>query len=125
MAASGALWAALLWIALVVVMGASDSLTRMKYPQKVTIWLVAFFVGLVGTILLLDPDAYPVLLVLAGGFVGPYSLTWQLFERHRGNVHIFPVSLWPFGINASEWAWYAMMGFGFALVAIGVYWLVP
>lgn len=124
MLAGGALWAALLWVVLVVVMGAADSLTRMNYPRKVTVWLGAFFVGLVGTIVLLDFGAYPVLLVLAGGFVGPYSLTWQLFERRRGNVNIFPVSLWPFGINAPKWAWYAMMGLGFAGVAVGLYWLV-
>ncbi len=125
MAVVGALWAALLWVVLVVVMGASDSLTRMKYPQKVSVWLGAFFAGLVGTILLLDPGAYLVLLVLVGGFLGPYSLTWQLFERQHGNVNIFPVSLWPFGINAPKSIWYAMMGIGFALVAVGLYRLVP
>ena len=118
-AATKGLQVSLIWMVIVIFMATADALSPKTFIQ-VSAWVSLFFLGVMLSFwaLLSPPRAAAATGALIGTFLGPYSLTWQLwvtYVKHWGNF--LPVRLYPFTIVLNATEWYAMMVFGFILLA--------
>jgi len=121
-AATKALRVSLIWVVIVIFMATADALSPQTFVQ-VSAWLSLFFLGVLLTFWALFnlPRAAAATGALIGTFLGPYSLTWQLwvtYVKHWGAF--FPVRLYPFTIVLDGAEWYAMMAAGFLLFAVSI-----
>ena len=117
-----ALRVTLIWVVIVVFMATADALSPQTFVQ-VAAWLSLFFLGVLLTFWALFslPRAAAATGALVGAFLGPYSLTWQLwviYVKHWNTF--FPVRLYPFTVVLNAYEWYAMMVFGFALIIASI-----
>lgn len=115
--ATKALRACLIWVVIGLFMATTDALSPMTYIQ-VSAWLSLFFLGVVLSFwaLLSLGRAAAATGALIGTFLGPYSLTWQLWVTYAKHwTAFFPVPLYPFPIVLDATEWYAMMIVGFVL----------
>ena len=117
-----ALEVSVIWVVIGIFMATADALSPRTVVQ-VSAWLSLFFLGVLLSFWVLFSFARAVAATwaLIGTFLGPYSLTWQLwvtYEKHWKGI--FPVQLYPFPINLDEFQWYAMMAFGFIVFGISV-----
>jgi hypothetical protein len=117
--ATKALRVSLIWVVIGVFMATADALSPQTFVQ-VSAWVSLFFLGVLLTFWALFSlsRAAAATGALIGTFLGPYSLTWQLwvtFVKHWNTF--FPVRLYPFTIVLNATDWYAMMAFGFILFA--------
>jgi len=121
-AATKALRVALIWVVIGIFMATADALSPQTFIQ-VSAWLALFFLGVLLSFwaLLNLRRAAAATGALIGTFLGPYSLTWQLwvtYVKHWGAF--FPVRLYPFTIVLDALEWYAMMVFGFVLFGVSI-----
>jgi len=115
--ATKALRVSLIWVVLGVFMATADALSPVTFLQ-VSAWVSLFFLGVLLTFWALFnlPRAAAATGALVGTFLGPYSLTWQLWVTYVKHWNgIFPVRLYPFTIVLNVTEWYGMMAFGFIL----------
>jgi hypothetical protein len=117
-----ALEVSVIWVVIGIFMATADALSPRSLIQ-VSAWLALFFLGVMLSFWALFnlARAAAATWALIGTFLGPYSLTWQLwvtYEKHW--KRIFPVQLYPFPINLDEFQWYAMMAFGFIVFGISL-----
>jgi hypothetical protein len=117
-----ALRVSLIWVVVGVFMATADALSPQTFVQ-VSAWVSLFFLGVLLTFWALFSlsRAAAATGALIGTFLGPYSLTWQLwvtYVKHWGSF--FPVRLYPFTIVLGAVEWYAMMAFGFMLFAVSL-----
>jgi len=115
--ATKALRVSLIWVVIGVFMATTDALSPQTFVQ-VSAWLALFFLGVLLSFwaLLSAPRAAAATGALIGTFLGPYSLTWQLWVTYaKGWGPFFPVRLYPFPIVFNEFEWYFMIAFGFVL----------
>jgi len=120
--ATRALRVSLIWVVIVVFMATADALSPQTFVQ-VAAWLSLFFLGVLLTFWALFslPRAAAATGALIGAFLGPYSLTWQLWVTYVKHWNtFFPVRLYPFTIVLSAFEWYAMMVFGFFLFIVSI-----
>lgn len=120
--ATRALRVSLIWIVIVVFMATADALSPQTFVQ-VSAWVALFFLGVLLTFwaLLSLSRAAAATGTLIGTFLGPYSLTWQLWVTYAKHWNaFFPVRLYPFTIVLDAVEWYAMMMFGFILLAVSI-----
>jgi len=125
-AATKALRVSLIWVVIVVFMATADALSPQTFVQ-VSAWLALFFLGVLLTFWALFSlrRAAAATGALVGTFLGPYSLTWQLWVTQiKGWDAFFPVRLYPFPIVLDADEWYAMMALGFILFAVSILVLV-
>jgi hypothetical protein len=118
--ATKALRVCLIWVVIGVFMATADALSPQTFIQ-VSAWLALFFLGVLLTFwaLFSISRAAAATGALIGTFLGPYSLTWQLwvtYIKHWGPF--FPVRLYPFTVVLNADEWYAMMAFGFLLFGV-------
>jgi hypothetical protein len=115
-----ALRVTLVWMVIVVFMATADALSPQTFI-RISAWLSLFFLGVVVSFwaLLSAKRAAAATGALTGVFLGPYSLTWELWVIYalhwRG---FFPVVLYPFPLSLNEGDWYVMMAVGFALCIV-------
>jgi len=107
----------LIWVVIGIFMATADALSPQTFIQ-VSAWLALFFLGVLLSFWAIFnlPRATAATGALVGTFLGPYSLTWQLwvtYGKHWGSF--FPVRLYPFTIVLDEGEWYLMMAVGFVL----------
>jgi len=110
----------LIWVVIGVFMATADALSPQTFLQ-VSAWLSLFFLGVLLTFWALFSlsRAAAATGALIGTFLGPYSLTWQLWVTYVKHWNaFFPVRLFPFTIVLDAFEWYAMMAFGFTLLAV-------
>jgi len=112
----------LIWVAIGVVMATADALSPQTFIQ-VSAWLALFFLGVLLSFWALFnlSRAAAATGALIGTFLGPYSLTWQLwvtYVKHWGSF--FPVRLYPFTVVLDEGEWYLMMTLGFVLFGVSI-----
>jgi hypothetical protein len=120
--ATKALRVSLIWVVIGVFMATADALSPQTFVQ-VSAWLALFFLGVLLTFWALFSlsRAAAATGALIGTFLGPYSLTWQLWVIYVKHWNaFFPVRLYPFTIVLDELEWYAMMTFGFVLFAASI-----
>lgn len=118
-AATKALRVSLIWVVVGVFMATADALSPQTFVQ-VSAWVSLFFLGVLLTfwVLFSLPRAAAATGALVGTFLGPYSLTWQLWVTYVKHWNAFlPVRLYPFTIVLDADEWYAMMALGFLLFA--------
>ena len=120
--ATKALRVSLIWVVIVVFMATADALSPQTFIQ-VSAWLSLFFLGVLLSFWAVFSlsRAAAATGALIGTFLGPYSLTWQLwvtYVKHWGGF--FPVRLYPFTIVLDQFQWYAMMAFGFGLFGLSI-----
>jgi hypothetical protein len=121
-AATKALRVSLIWVVIGIFMATADALSPQTFVQ-VSAWLSLFFLGVLLTFWALFnfSRAAAATGALIGTFLGPYSLTWQLWVTYVRHWNaFFPVRLYPFTIVLDEAEWYAMMAFGFLLFAVSI-----
>jgi hypothetical protein len=121
--ATKALRVSLIWVVVGVFMATTDALSPQTFVQ-VSAWLALFFLGVLLTFwaLFSASRAAAATGALIGTFLGPYSLTWQLwvtYVKHWSSF--FPVRLYPFAIVLDMDEWYAMMAFGFILFIASIW----
>ncbi len=120
--AAKALRVSVIWVVIGVFMATADALSPQTFVQ-VSAWLALFFMGVLLTFWALFSlsRAAAATGALIGTFLGPYSLTWQLWVTYvkRWNA-FFPVRLFPFTIVLDAVEWYAMMAFGFILFGASI-----
>jgi hypothetical protein len=112
----------LIWVVIGVFMATADALSPQTFVQ-VSAWLSLFFLGVLLTFWALFSlsRAAAATGALIGTFLGPYSLTWQLWVTYVKHWNaFFPVRLYPFTIVLNAVEWYAMMAFGFTLFAVSI-----
>jgi len=112
----------LIWVVIGVFMATADALSPQTFLQ-VSAWLSLFFLGVLLTFWALFSlsRAAAATGALIGTFLGPYSLTWQLWVTYVKHWNaFFPVRLFPFTIVLDAFEWYAMMAFGFTLLAVSI-----
>jgi len=117
-----ALRVSLIWVVIIVFMATADALSPQTFVQ-VSAWLSLFFLGVLLTFWALFSfrRAAAATGALIGAFLGPYSLTWQLWVTYVKHWNsFFPVRLYPFTIVLDAVEWYAMMAFGFILFAVSI-----
>jgi len=112
----------LIWVVVGVFMATADALSPQTFIQ-VSAWLALFFLGVLLSFWALFNLARAAAATgaLIGTFLGPYSLTWQLwvtYVKHWGSF--FPVRLYPFTIVLDEGEWYLMMALGFVLFGASI-----
>ncbi len=120
--ATKALRVSLIWVIVSVFMATADALSPQTFVQ-VSAWLSLFFLGVLLTFWALFSlsRAAAATGALIGTFLGPYSLTWQLWVTYVRHWNaFFPVRLYPFTIVLDAVEWYAMMTFGFILFAVSI-----
>ncbi len=120
--ATKALRVSLIWVIVGVFMATADALSPQTFVQ-VSAWLSLFFLGVLLTFWALFSlsRAAAATGALIGTFLGPYSLTWQLWVTYVRHWNaFFPVRLYPFTIVLDAVEWYAMMTFGFILFAVSI-----
>src|SRR5208283_4586811 len=114
--ATKALRVSLIWVVIGVFMATADALSPQTFVQ-VSAWLSLFFLG----VLFSFSRAAAATGALIGTFLGPYSLTWQLWVTYVRHWNaFFPVRLYPFTIVLDAEEWYAMMAFGFILFGVSI-----
>ena len=121
-AGTKALRVSLIWVVIGVVMATADALSPQTFVQ-VSAWLSLFFLGVLLTFwaLFSFSRAAAATGALIGTFLGPYSLTWQLWVTYVRHWNaFFPVRLYPFTIVLDAEEWYAMMAFGFILFGVSI-----
>ncbi|HEY1198173.1 MAG TPA: hypothetical protein VGG32_05555 [Thermoplasmata archaeon] len=121
-AGTKALRVSLIWVVIGVFMATADALSPQTFVQ-VSAWLSLFFLGVLLTFSALFSlsRAAAAMGALIGTFLGPYSLTWQLWVTYVKHWNaFFPVRLYPFTIVLDAVEWYAMMAFGFILLAVSI-----
>ena len=121
-AATKVLRVGLIWVVIGVFMATADALSPQTFIQ-VSAWLALFFLGILLSFwaLLHFSRAAAATGALIGTFLGPYSLTWQLwvtYVKHWGAF--FPVRLYPFPIVLDQLEWYAMMAVGFLVFGVSI-----
>ena len=117
-----ALGVSIIWVAIAVVMATADALSPRTVVQ-VSLWLGLFFLGVMLSfwVLLSMARAAAASWALIGTFLGPYSLTWQLWVTYVKHwKRFFPVQLYPFPISLDQSEWYSMMTFGFLVLGVSV-----
>jgi hypothetical protein len=117
-----ALRVSLIWVVIGVFMATADALSPQTFVQ-VSAWVSLFFLGVLLTFWALFKlsRAAAATGALIGTFLGPYSLTWQLWVTYVRHWNaFFPVRLYPFTIVLDAVEWYAMMAFGFILFAVSI-----
>ena len=107
----------LIWVVIGLFMATADALSPQTFI-RVSAWVSLFFLGVLLSFwaLLSFQRAAAATGALIGTFLGPYSLTWQLWVTY--GMHwstIFPVRLYPFGIALDPFEWYLMMLVGMAM----------
>ena len=107
----------LIWVVIGLFMATADALSPHVFI-RVSAWVSLFFLGVLLSFwaLLSLERAAAATGALIGIFLGPYSLTWQLWVTY--GMHwstIFPVRLYPFGIALDPFEWYLMMTIGMAM----------
>jgi len=112
----------LIWVVIGIFMATADALSPATFIQ-VSAWLALFFLGVLLSFWALFnlPRAAAATGALIGTFLGPYSLTWQLwvlYIKHWGSF--FPVRLYPFPIVLNAAEWYTMMAAGFVLFGLSI-----
>jgi hypothetical protein len=112
----------LIWVVIGIVMATADALSPQTFVQ-VSAWLALFFLGVLLSFWAVFnlSRAAAATGALVGTFLGPYSLTWQLwvtYVKHWSSF--FPVRLYPFTIVLDEGAWYLMMALGFVLFGVSI-----
>jgi len=120
--ATKALRVSLIWVVIGIFMATADALSPKTFIQ-VSAWLSLFFLGVMLSFWALFnlSRAAAATGALIGTFLGPYSLTWQLWVMYVKHwKDIFPVRLFPFPIILDEFQWYAMMGVGFFLFCLSI-----
>jgi hypothetical protein len=121
-AATRALRVTLIWVVIGVFMATADALSPQTFIQ-VSAWLALFFLGVMLSFwaLLNLSRAAAATGALIGTFLGPYSLTWQLWVSYVKHWKgFFPVRLYPFPVVLTAIEWYAMMTVGFILFGVSV-----
>jgi len=121
-AATKALRVSLIWVVIVIFMATADALSPQTFVQ-VSAWLFLFFLGVLLTFwaLFSFSRAAAATGALIGAFLGPYSLTWQLWVTYVKHWNaFFPVRLYPFTIVLDSVEWYAMMAIGFLLFGASI-----
>jgi len=109
--------ACLIWLVVGVFMATADALSPQTFIQ-VSAWLALFFLGVLLTFWALFSVARAAAATgaLIGTFLGPYSLTWQLWVTYvKGWGTFLPVRLYPFPIVLNALEWYTMMAVGFVV----------
>jgi hypothetical protein len=117
-----ALRVSLIWVVIGIFMATADALSPQTFIQ-VSAWLSLFFLGVLLSFWALFNLARATAATgaLIGTFLGPYSLTWQLWVTYVKHwTGFFPVRLYPFTIVLDETEWYAMMAIGFLLFGLSV-----
>jgi hypothetical protein len=117
-----ALRVSLIWMVIVIFMATADALSPKTFIQ-VSAWLTLFFLGVMLSFwaLLSAPRAAAATGALIGTFLGPYSLTWQLWVTYVKHWNtFFPIRLYPFTIVLNAFEWYAMMVIGFILFGVSI-----
>jgi len=107
----------LIWLIIGIFMATADALSPQLYI-RVSAWVSLFFLGVLLTFWALFSLARAAAATgaLIGTFLGPYSLTWQLWVTYDKHWKVFlPVRLYPFTIVLDRFQWYAMMVIGFIL----------
>ena len=120
--AAKALRVSLIWVVIGVFMATADALSPQTFVQ-VSAWVSLFFLGILLTFWALFrlSRAAAATGALIGTFLGPYSLTWQLWVTYVKHWNaFFPVRLYPFTIVLDTLEWYAMMTFGFILFGVSI-----
>jgi hypothetical protein len=121
-AGSRALRVSLIWMVLVIFMATADALSPQTFV-RISAWLALFFLGVLLTFWALFSlsRAAAATGALIGTFLGPYSLTWQLWVTYVKHLRsFFPVPLYPFPIILTESEWYAMMVIGFVMFGASI-----
>lgn len=117
-----ALRVSVIWVVIGIFMATADALSPQTAVQ-VSLWLGLFFLGVMLSfwVLLSLARATAASWALIGTFLGPYSLTWQLWVTYVKHWKgIFPVRLYPFPISLDQLDWYSMMAFGFIVFGVSV-----
>lgn len=114
----------LIWVVIGIFMATADALSPQTVIQ-VSAWLSLFFLGVLLSFWALFnlPRAAAATGALIGTFLGPYSLTWQLwviYVKHWPWNGFFPIRLYPFTIVLDAVEWYTMMTVGFILFAVSI-----
>jgi len=125
-AATKALRVSLIWVVIIVFMATADALSPQTFVQ-VSAWLSLFFLGVLLTFWALFSlgRAAASTGALIGTFLGPYSLTWQLWVTYVKHWNsFFPVRLYPFTVVLNAYEWYTMMVVGFFLFIVSIIALV-
>ena len=125
-AATKALRVSLIWVVVGISMATADALSPQTFIQ-VSAWLSLFFLGVLLSFWALFSlsRAAAATGALIGTFLGPYSLTWQLWVTYVKHWKgFFPVRLYPFPVVLDEFQWYAMMVVGFVLFIVSIVALV-
>jgi hypothetical protein len=120
--ATTALRVTLIWIVVGIFMATTDAFSPQPFV-RVSAWLALFFLGLVLTFwaLFTPSRAAAATGALIGTFLGPYSLTWQLWVTYVKHWSSFlPVRLYPFPIVLDAAEWYAMILVGFVLFVASI-----
>jgi hypothetical protein len=112
----------MIWVVIGIFMATADALSPQTFIQ-VSAWLSLFFLGVLLTFwaLFTLSRAAAATGALIGTFLGPYSLTWQLWVTYVKHwTAFFPVRLYPFTIVLDAVEWYVMMAIGFILFAVSI-----
>jgi hypothetical protein len=120
--ATRALRVSLIWVVIGIFMATTDAFSPQTFV-RVSAWLALFFLGVLLTFWALFSlsRAAAATGALIGTFLGPYSLTWQLWVTYVKHWNsFFPVRLYPFPIVVDAVEWYAMMLVGFLLFAVSI-----
>ena len=120
--ATRALRVSLIWVVIGIFMATADALSPQTFIQ-VSAWLALFFLGVLLSFwgLFNLSRAAAATGALIGTFLGPYSLTWQLWVTYVKHWKgFFPVRLYPFPVVLDATEWYAMMAIGFILFGVSV-----
>jgi hypothetical protein len=121
-AATKALRVSLIWVVIGIFMATTDAFSPQTFV-RVSAWLTLFLLGVLLTFwaLLSASRAAAATGALIGTFLGPYSLTWQIWVTYVKHWNSFlPVRLYPFPIVVDAAEWYAMILFGFILFAVSI-----
>ena len=117
-----ALRVSLIWVVIGIFMATADALSPRTLIQ-VSAWLSLFFLGVLLSFWALFnlTRAAAATGALIGTFLGPYSLTWQLWVTYVKHWSaFFPVRLYPFPITLNWFEWYTMMAVGFTLFGASI-----
>jgi hypothetical protein len=120
--ATKALRVSLIWVVIVLFMATADALSPMSFI-RVSAWVSLFFLGVLLSFwaLLSLSRAAAASGALTGAFLGPYSLTWQLWVTYLKHWNtFFPLRLYPFTIVLGPVEWYAMITVGTILFAVSI-----
>jgi hypothetical protein len=113
---------AALWTFLVIGMACADSFTGANDPTKVELWLLLFYMGVVGSaMLLIQPllRGIGAASFFGGLFLGVYNTAWITLQYAQGVNVTYPIALYPFTIAATPLEWWLIILFGWSLLVAG------